>query len=56
MRQNEREIRSLLEWEMLLGQQASSRENRHSTVVLSPLFYTGYKDWDKGLVDPLWIG
>ena len=44
----------LLEWETLLEQQASSRENR--TGDLSPLLYPGYKAWDRGLAGHLLIG
>ena len=41
---------NLLEWETLLEQRASSREKRRWTGVLSPLLYSGYKEWDGGHV------
>ena len=52
MRQNE----SLLQQETLLEQQASSRENRPWTGILSLLTYPGYKEWDRGLVGHLLTG
>ena len=36
---------SLLEWEVLLEQQPSSRENQRWTGVLSSLLYPGHKEW-----------
>ena len=47
---------SLLEWETLLEQQASSGENQRWTGVLSILLYPGYKEWDRGLAGHLLIG
>ena len=47
---------SLLEWETLLEQWTSSRENRRWTGVLIPLLYPGYKEWDEDLVGHLLIG
>ena len=47
---------SLLEWETLLQQRASSRENQHRTGVFSPPLYPGYKQWDRGLVGHLLTG
>ena len=55
MRQNEREIK-FITVEMLLEQQASSRENRRWTRVLSSLLYPRYKEWDRGLEGHLLIG
>ena len=46
---------SLLEWETLLEQQASSRENWHWTGVLTPLLYPGYKEWDGVLQVICWL-
>ena len=43
------------EWEMLLEQQVSSRENWLWTGILSPLLYPGYKEWCRGLVGNLLI-
>ena len=51
-----REKYSLLKWETLLEQWASSRENQRLTGVLSPLLYPGYKEWDGGLEGHLLIG
>ena len=46
---------SLLEWEMLTEQWASSRENRHWIGELSPLLYQGYKEWDRVLWVICWL-
>ena len=40
---------------MLLEQQTSSRENQRWTGVLSPLLYSGYKEWDRVLQVICWL-
>ena len=47
---------SLLEWETLSVQRASSRENWCWAGVLCPLLYPGYEAWDRGLEGRLLIG
>ena len=54
--ETEWEGNKVLEWETLLKQRASSRENQCWTGVLRPLLYPGYKVWDRGLVGHLLIG
>ena len=46
--ETDREVK-LVEWETLLVQRASTRENWCWTGVLRPLLYPGFKEWDRGL-------
>ena len=55
MRQNEREIKFIRMGDTVrtAGQ---LKGEFHGTVVLSPLLFPGYKEWDTGLVGHLLIG